>query len=123
MGVSGGGGQGVEGPGPEQAQAQVIGVEQGVGDDGDLEDNQDHNPCNKMMMNKLKYSFPSFLMSMQCNGRPPTCNFNRNCWDSSTFRVLFYKSMYEIICKVIKHTNIKLIHISKRNKTRVPVLI
>ena len=88
MGVARGGGQGVEGPGPEQAQAQVIGVEQGVGDNGDLEDNQDHNPCNKMMMNKLKYNCPSFLMSMQCNGRPPTCNFNRNCCDFSTFSVL-----------------------------------
>ena len=50
-GVAGGvRGQGAEGPGPEQAQAQVISVEEGEGNNGDLEDDKDHNSCNKDMM-------------------------------------------------------------------------
>ena len=61
-GVAGGvGGQGVQGPGPEQAQAQVISVEQGEGDNGDLEDDKDHNSCNKAMM--IKEDVKTFLSS------------------------------------------------------------
>lgn len=53
--VAGGRGQGAQGPRPEQAQTQVISVEEGVGDDGDLEDNKNHNTCNKTMNEDLRF--------------------------------------------------------------------
>ena len=53
--VAGGRGQGAQGPRPEQAQTQVISVEEGVGDDGDLEDNKNHNTCNKTMNEVLRF--------------------------------------------------------------------
>ena len=43
MRVAGARAQGVQGPRAEQTEAQVIGVEEGVGDDGDLQDDQDHD--------------------------------------------------------------------------------
>ena len=53
--VAGGRCQGVQGPRPKQAQTQVISIEEGVGDDGDLEDNKNHNTCKKTMKEGLKF--------------------------------------------------------------------
>ena len=54
------GGEAVEAPVSEEAGPCVARAQQAVGDDGDLQDNQDHDTCNVVRRVQIKVMFIAY---------------------------------------------------------------